>query len=354
MRRRQYLSGVAAAAAAGASGCLSGPAETLRAATPDGFHVGSAVNGHLDDDGRYRETLAREFDAATPEGAMKWAALRPSRETFAFDRADRIAAFADEHDMYLRGHTLVWHHAVPTWLREGEFSGAELDALLREHVETVAGRYRDDVDAWDVVNEPVTAGGLRETLWKRGLGEGYVERALRLADEAAPDTPLFLNEYGVARPNAKFDALYDLAAGLLDAGAPLDGVGVQLHTTVDTAPTPAQFREVVRRFGDLGLDVHVTEMDVGLYTTEPGELERQAAVYAGVLETCLEEPNCESFVTWGFTDRYTWLQSDYYDGAASKAPLPLDESYDPKPAYEAMLETLREHGSGALGGLVPG
>ena len=90
----------------------------------------------------YAETLGREFNMLTAENAMKFGPLRPGRETYAFDDADTIIAFAKQHAMQVRGHTLLWHRMLPRWLNEGTFTRQELQEILREHIFTVAGRYR--------------------------------------------------------------------------------------------------------------------------------------------------------------------------------------------------------------------
>ena len=144
-----------------------------------GLLIGTAVNTHaLARDADYRDAMAREFSVVTAENAMKFGPLRPSREAFAFERADTIVAFAQEHGMKVRGHTLVWHNQLPKWFEAGAFSRSEMLDVLHEHIQTVVSHYRGKVYAWDVINEGLAPdGGLRDTIFLRTIGPEYVERA---------------------------------------------------------------------------------------------------------------------------------------------------------------------------------
>src|SRR5215813_4062842 len=158
---------------------------TLRsAAHAHGFLVGAAAElKPIEIDPAYAQTLAREYNALTAENAMKFEPLRPTRSRFAFADADKILDFAVAHGMKLRGHTLVWHDALPRWLVDGNFSSDEVSAILREHIETVIGHYRGRVYAWDVVNEAIdNQGGLRQTFWSNMLGIAQAFTWARAAD----------------------------------------------------------------------------------------------------------------------------------------------------------------------------
>lgn len=200
-------------------------------ATDRGFTIGAAVDPDLlRTDVGYRETLRREFNAVTPENALKMGPLRPSRGTYDFTDADAIVDFGRANGMYVRGHTLVWHNQTPTWFQAWDYTDDQLCAFLRDHIHTVAGRYRSKIDAWDVVNEAVDDDGtLRDTVWYDAMGVEYLDRAFEWANEVAPDTALYYNDYGADAVNEKSDAIYGLIKRLLDRGVPIDGVGLQLH-----------------------------------------------------------------------------------------------------------------------------
>lgn len=319
------------------------PPPSLRTLAHDhGIAIGAAVApGALRDEPSYAETLSREFSMLTPENAMKFDPVHPEPARYDFADADFIVGFAETHDMRVRGHTLVWHSQLPAWLTQGTWTRDELIDILREHVTTVVGHYRGRVTAWDVVNEAVADDGwLRDTIWLRGIGPEYVDMAFRWAHEADPDALLFYNDYAAEGLGPKSDAVYALVQGLLERGVPINGVGLQMHVSLRWPPDPEAVAANMARLGALGLQVHVTEVDVriqdGSGTTEE-RLDAQARVYRDMMGVCLESSACKAFVTWGFTDRHSWIPQ--HTGHPD-APLLFDGSYRPKPAYHAIMDAL--------------
>lgn len=318
------------------SGCASAPREPI--------WIGTAVLADpLQTDPRYAEVLAREFDMVTPEIAMKFEVLQPSRGEFDFRDADAIVQFAEQHQMRIRGHVLVWHEQLPAWLREGQFTREELISILHNHITTVVERYRGRVYAWDVVNEaidPAKPNNLRDTLWLRGIGPEYIPLAFEWAHAADPDALLYYNDYGAEQPGPKFQAVQALIEELHTDGVPLHGVGLQTHVRVIDAPTQPEVETVLRHWQQLGLRADITEMDVQIQDgsgTYAEVLAQQAAVYRQVAQACRDVPMCQGFTTWGFTDRYTWIPQ--FTGNNDE-PLLFDAEYQPKPAYSAVADTL--------------
>lgn len=270
---------------------------------------------------------------------MKFGPIHPARERYDFRDADEMVAFAEDHDMLVYGHALVWHEQLPEWLTEAEWTGDELTEILREHIATVVGRYRGRVVAWDVVNEGISGdGSLRDTVWLRAMGSEYIDTAFRLAHEADPDALLFYSDYACEGLGRKSDAIYDLVRGLVERGVPIDGVGLQMHVPVDGAPSIEDVRKNIERLGELGLLVRITEMDVRI-RGEPTETElaRQASIYGDMMRACLSAENCTAFTLWGFTDRHSWIPAQFPGWGSG---LILDELYRPKPAYDALREAL--------------
>ncbi|GGL38747.1 beta-xylanase [Halarchaeum grantii] len=316
---------------------------TLRdAADAADFRLGAAVAADpLRTDAGYWTSLRRGFNTVTAENAMKMGPMRPEPGVYDFTDADAVANFAEAHDMALRGHTLVWHNQLPDWFQEWDYTDDQLAAFLRDHVHTVAGRYRGTVEAWDVVNEAVADDGtMRDSVWYDALGERYLDDAFRWANDVAPDADLFYNDYGADAVNEKSDAIYELLEGMLDRGVPVDGVGLQMHA-LDGVPDPESVAENVRRFSDLGLDVHVTEMDVAYPEADAPEnhRERQAEDYRDVLDVCLAE-GVDTLVVWGVRDSDSWIPEWFPH--VTEDPLLFDASNDPKPAYHALKERLED------------
>lgn len=320
------------------------PPRLRDAAEHAGVLVGAAVRPQRFVEAAYVTTLAHEFNMVEPEDVMKWEVVHPARDTFDYSQADRVVAFASEHRMKVRGHTLVWHQRLPPWVTEGKYAPAEFSRILEHHIKTVAGYYRGKVFAWDVVNEAFEedgTGNLRSTIWSDRPGIGlprgtaYIEQCFRWAHEADPSALLFYNEAGVQEINAKSDAVFAMMQDFKRRGVPIDGVGFQMHIS-NLRPDMASISRNIARFTALGVQVHITEMDVSLPVDAKGnasesDLEKQAAIYREVAGACLAHPRCTAIQTWGFTDKYSWIGS--HSKQTRGAALLFDRNYRPKLAY---------------------
>ncbi|HEY8455571.1 MAG TPA: endo-1,4-beta-xylanase [Actinopolymorphaceae bacterium] len=310
-----------------------------------GVLIGTAVDiSALDADATYREHLASEFSSVTAENAMKWSELEPERGRYEWEAAEKLVRTAEKNGQRVRGHTLVWHNQLPRWLTDGVESGAigprKLRKILRNHILTVVGHFRGRIYEWDVVNEVIDDNGqLRESIWLKNLGPGYIADAFRWAHQADPHAKLFLNDYNVEGPNAKADAYYELAQQLLRAGVPVHGMGIQGHLGVQYGFWSAiQVAENLRRFEALGLQTSVTEADVRMIMPpDTAKLQAQAQGYSTLMQGCLLATRCRSFTVWGFTDRYSWVPGTFEGQGAATI---LDEDFQPKPAYDALKADL--------------
>jgi endo-1,4-beta-xylanase len=317
-----------------------------------GILIGTAVRPAQLSEGAYSTTLAREYNLVEPEDALKWEVLHPQRDLFDFSDGDRIVAFASLHGMRIRGHTLVWTHQNPPWLVNGNFSETELRSLLHEHISKVMGHYRGRIFAWDVVNEAIDENGnLRSSLWydQPGIGleakrTAYIEAALRWAHEADPDALLFYNDGGGEMVNAKSDAIYTMMNDFKKRNVPINGIGLQMHLALDA--DVASIARNIQRFSDAGWQVHITEADVAVAVDRerrvlnPQDLDSQARLYEAVLTACLKQRGCTAFQTWGFTDKYSWINST--SRGTKGAALFFDAQYHPKSAYAAAMRALTQ------------
>ncbi|MEM3712507.1 MAG: endo-1,4-beta-xylanase, partial [Thermoproteota archaeon] len=297
-----------------------------------GLRIGTTISFSHFDDPNYIEAIAQEFNTVTPENEMKFVLIHPFPSVYTFSRADRIVEFAEKHGLKIRGHCLVWHQQLPDWITRGNFTREEWIQILRDHIMTVVGRYKGKVYAWDVVNEAVSENGyLRSSVWLRNIGPEYIELAFRWAHEADPDALLFYNDYGIESINRKSDGVYTLLKTLLEHGVPIHGVGFQMHVSIENYPDPDSLAENIKRFKELGLQVEITEMDVSIpLPVSNEELVKQAEIYKNIFKTYLDNAGPNTFIMWGFTDKYSWIT---YTFSGSGAPLVLDENYRPKPAY---------------------
>jgi endo-1,4-beta-xylanase len=286
----------------------------------------------------YAERFKAHFDGMTPEFELKMVGLQPRQGEFTFDAADRLVDGTLALGKGVRGHTLVWHRSLPTWVTGRGWSRDALADVLVTHIRTVAAHYRGRISDWDVVNEALNDDGTwRETIWYQVLGEDYVELAFRTAHEAAPEALLYLNDYNAEQINAKSTALLALVKRLRAKGVPIHGMGFQAHVSINYNPTREQLRDNLARFEAAGLLTQVTELDVRT-ANAPGlsvqqRLDRQAEIYGAATLACLDSPGCVRVTTWGISDKFAT------DGA-TELPLLFDAQYAPKPALSAVKAAL--------------
>lgn len=308
-----------------------------------GLRIGTAVNTDaLASEPTYANIVATQFSTVTPENVMKWETVEPRQGQFDWAAADRLVSFAQQNGQLVRGHPLVWHNQLPSWLTGGSFTKQQLQDLLRQHVMTEASRYKGRIWQWDVVNEALNDDGtFRRTIWYDAFdGPGYIAAAFRWAREADPTALLFYNDYNLFFPGPKADAALALVTRLRAEGVPIDGIGFQGHIGLQYGyPRPGAVTANMKRFTDAGVDLAVTEADVRmpLPVTTDKQL-AQAGVYTSLLQSCLALRRCRSFTVWGFTDKYSWVPG-WFAGQGSATI--YDETYQPKQAYFQMQQALQ-------------
>lgn len=303
--------------------------------------VGAAVQASLlRNDSTYAGAFAHHFNFVTAEFEMKWGQIERQQGQRNYAPSDEITAFAETRGMRVKGHALVWHGDSPAWLES--LSTPEARIALQDHIRTTVGRYRGRIAAWDVVNEAIAddRSGLRDTVYLRKLGTGYIAEAFRLARAADPDVLLIYNDYSAEGMNRKSDDVYNLVRDLLAQGAPIGGVGLQMHLDASSRPATADIARNIRRLAELGLLVNISEMDVRVARVSgdmTAKLEEQRRVYHDVIAVCVAEPRCHAVTFWGFTDRHSWIDSFF----GADDPLLFDDSYRAKPSYFGTLDALR-------------
>jgi len=325
-------------------------------AFPDAVGADPSVYGVLADP-LARRTLAREYNHLTV--GMFLSAVSPTRDRYDFCEQDALVAFGRAHGMEMRVQTLVY--TKPPWLTADTVSREQLMEWLHGYISTAMGRYRGQIRSWEVANElfdfipknctlQTKDGGENAAFWVRTLGTAWVDQAFRWAHEADPQARLYYNENRAEGIGVKSDCVYAMVKGMKERGVPIDGVGMQSHWIIPEAkeqpwnvpPAMGSIAANMKRYADLGLSVQVTEIDVqvGKNAGAP-ELAAQAGVYADMLRTCLAATNCSAFTSWGVSDRYSWARSPQ-QGRPWEQPLPFDDAFRPKPAYNAMIEALRK------------
>lgn len=349
LTRRSLLAGGLALGATAAAGELSTPARAGRAVP-----FGAAIQlPYFDEDADYRAAFAERCDIVLPMNELKFPLLRPARDRFEFEPADRLVNWALAQGKRSRGHTFVWWNGNPDWL-EAITDEAEAEMVLREHIERTADHFRGRLESWDVVNEVIrhepreSGGPLRDTWWLRRLGPRHIPVAFSQTQRADPGARLVLNDYDLEFAGERYDArrrvLLDLVRQLQDGGLRIDAVGIQAHLyshfRIDV-PALARFGQDLAR---LGVALIATELDVIDFQV-PGDAEAidRAAerVVGDFLDGLFAGQRPEAVITWGLTDRYSWVGDAMprEDGAPNR-PLPLDAAFAPKPWYEQLRRRL--------------
>lgn len=268
---------------------------------------------------------------------MKMRNMQTGPDTWDFTQADYIVNYGETHGLYVRGHTLVWYQSIPAWMEGQTFTRAELIAIMEEQITTVVSRYQGRIFAWDVVNEAILDdGSYRPNIYYDVIGPEYISLAFQFAQAADPSAKLYYNDYGSEGLSIKSNAIYAMVQGLVSNNVPIHGVGFQTHTNTNIGIILANVNQNIQRLAVLGLKTQFTEVDVSINTANDlsMELAKQAQVYGDIMTAVLASGNMtDSFLTWGITDKYTWLGTD-------KKPLLFDENYVEKQAYTEIVQTL--------------
>jgi endo-1,4-beta-xylanase len=324
---------------------------TLRqAAAARNILIGTASASAYLAEPEYSAILGSEFSQLQAENEMKFGVIHPrsgsDAHPYNFTGGDALVAFAQSQNMKVRGHTLVWHNQVPSWVTNGNFSSQRLGEILSDHISTVVTHYAGKIYAWDVVNEAFKDdGSMRSTIWydQPGIGAGtgtkYIEQAFRWARAADANAKLFYNDYDAEEVNAKSDAIYEMVKDFKKRGVPIDGVGFQTHVSLkfDNPKKLASYARNLDRFAKLGVELQITELDIRLDNGNAASLSAQAKLYGKIATLCVQQPACKALQTWGFTDKHSWIPA-FYKGQGWA--LLWDEQYRKKPAYQAVRDAL--------------
>lgn len=288
---------------------------------------------------------------------MKWSHLHPAPDRFDFTDADLMVAFAAAERKKIRGHTLIWHEALPKGFDLGS-DAADARKVVSGHIRAVCGRYAGRMHSWDVVNEPIypahqRPGALRASPFYRALGPDYIRMALEWAAEADPTARLVINDYNVEQSDADQEArrvaILELLNSLARRGAPLHALGIQGHLGPRMAPfDPDRLRRFIRDVAGLGLDVYVTELDIVDLRLPTDIVTRDAEVAAmlrAFLQVVLSEPSVTMVNFWGLGDVHSWMNFNTStrrsDGLPARGHL-YDDSWQRKPAWNAVAAALRD------------
>ncbi len=349
------------------------PPPTLKDAYQGCFMVGAALNpAQFTGQDQAEDAIIRaQFNSISPENVLKWEVVHPQPDVYDFALADKYVEFGQRNHMFIIGHNLVWHSQVPPWVFEDD-KGTRVNRKvllqrMRNHIQTVVGRYKGRIAGWDVVNEALDEDGtLRNSPWEKIIGADYIENAFRYAHQADPQALLYYNDYSLEN-EAKRQGALELVRKLKAKGVPISGVGLQGHTSL-AWPSAEQIDTTITEFGKLGVRVMITELDVDVlpsasHTADvaynaasdpklnpypnglPDAVQQELSQrYSDLFRTYAKHCGLVTRVTfWGVTDKDSWKNNWPVKGRTNY-PLLFDRNDRPKPAFDAVIQLALKRG----------
>ena len=332
------------------------------------FYIGTAMNtGQITG----RDTAAiriikQQFNTITAENCMKCGPLQPIEGKFNFTLSDQFVEFGLQNQLFIVGHNLVWHSQAPKWFfvdeKGNDVSRDVLISRIKNHIQTVVGRYKGKVKGWDVVNEAI----LDDGSWRKSklytiIGPDFLKLAFQFAHEADPDAELYYNDYSMSLPGRR-EGVVKMVKDLQKEGIQINGIGMQGHCSMDF-PKIEEFEKSILAFARLGVKVMITEMDISAlpspkdrqgadvdskveYKNElnpytnglPEEVEKaHAKRYQEFFDLFLKHQDKISRVTlWGVQDGQSWKNNFPVPGRTDY-PLLFDRRYQPKSFIKSLL-----------------
>ncbi len=334
----------------------------------ENFYMGVAINKRQIEEQDSLETalISKEFNCITAENIMKSMFIHPLKDTFDFKLTDKYIAFGKKHDMFIHGHTLVWHSQLAPWFKAINDS-TEMAIALENHIKTIVSRYKGKIDSWDVVNEALNEDGtLRNSVFLNTYGEDYLAQAFKWSFEADPNADLYYNDYNMTNPDKRNGAIKMIKA-IQDKGIKVDGIGMQGHWSLDS-PSIEVIEESILAYAALGVKVAITELDINVLPNPwdlvgaevsqnfensekmnpypkslPDSIQTKFTKrYQDIFKLFLKHQDKISRVTfWGLSDNHTWL-NDWPIKGRTNYPMIFDRQLNAKKAYDSILSLKKE------------
>ena len=345
---------------------------SLRKAFKKSFLIGAAINTRQinGQDSLGNLLIAKEFSSISPENDLKWALIHPQPNEYKFETADKYVALGEKNKQFVIGHTLVWHSQVPGWVfRDDNKELVTKDVLyqrMKEHIESVAGRYKGRIGGWDVVNEALNDDGtMRNSLYYQIAGDEFIAKAFEYAHKADPGAALYYNDYNMYMP-AKVKGAVRIVTMLKEKGLRVDAIGMQGHWHLNR-PTLEEIENSILEISRAGVKVAITELDISVL---PNPQRNVSANISDVAESSVDinpytqglpdsmqvalanrykaifelfnkhKDKIDRVTFWGVQDGNSW-KNNFPARGRTDYPLIFDRQYKPKKAYYAILETVR-------------
>ncbi len=310
--------------------------------------IGSAIDkSYLENNASYREKVIKHFDRITMENAWLWYKVHPEKNVYNWEEFDYLVSFAEQYNKDIIGHSLVYHDYLPQWVIDFNGTKSDWEEILKNHIQTLIGRYKGRIKTWIVVNEAFNSDGtLRTSVWLEHIGPQYIELAFKWAREADPTAKLFYNDFDLELNQTKLKAVLRTMKDLKMNGTPIDGIGTQLHIHKEF-PEVFEIYRMAKQIEDEGWLVYFSEIDISLNllgkTNIPTthDLMQQKYLVKEIVKAFREiKPEQQYGISfWNVGDgdswiRYTFHRIDY--------PCMFDDNYEPKPMFCGVKEALTE------------
>jgi len=348
--------------------------EVLKDVLKDKFLIGTALNvGQIwVKDSLVDKVIKQQFDAIVAENCMKSMYIQPKEGEFFFDDADMFVEFGEQNNMFVTGHTLIWHSQVPDWFftddKGKDVSKKVLIERMKNHITTVVSRYKGRIKGWDVVNEAILDdGSWRDSKFYKIIGEDFIPLAFGFAHAADPDAELYYNDYNEWHAG-KRDAIVRLVNSLKEKGLRIDGVGMQGHLGIDY-PSLDEYRATIDAYSSAGVKVLITELDVsalpsprqniGANIADTEAYRQEMNPYTnGLPDSILSAWNkrmsdlfslfidnsdkIERVTLWGVTDGDSW-KNNFPMSGRTDYPLLFGRDHQPKPIVNEIIKIVKEN-----------
>lgn len=341
---------------------------SIKNAFKENFYIGAALSASQieESDTLVSSLIKKEFNSITAENMMKSMHIHPSKDTFNFELPDKFVALGEKNNMFIHGHTLIWHSQLAPFMTQ-IIDSTEMVSFMQNHINTIVGRYKGKINSWDVVNEALNDDGtLRNSVFLDALGEEFLALAFKLAADADPEAELFYNDYSMTNP-AKREGAIKLIKKLQESGVKVDGIGMQGHWNLET-PSIEEIEKSILDYASLGVKVAITELDITVIPSPwnlqgadvnqnfegsefmnpypeslPDSIQTKLAErYADIFKLFLKHQDKISRVTfWGVNDGQSW-KNDWPIKGRTNYPLLFDREFKPKKAYYSILALKEE------------
>lgn len=351
------------------AGCKPKADGGLKDALKDKFLIGAAMNTEqiTNKDKEAIDLITRHFNTIVAENCMKSEIIQPVEGEFDFSLADQFVKFGEKHNMFIIGHTLIWHSQAPKWFfvdNNGiNVSPEVLKQRMKTHIQTVVKRYKGRVKGWDVVNEAIEDNGSwRNSKFYEILGEDFVKYAFQFAYEADPDAELYYNDYSMSLEGRR-NAVVEIVKSLQNQGIKISAIGMQGHLGMDF-PDINEFEKSIITYSQLGVKVMITELDLsvlpspwsktGANVSEKATYEEKMNPYKHGMPSNINaewenkmsdffkifikhQDKITRITLWGVTDNQSW-KNDWPIKGRTDYPLLFDRNYQPKPVVEKIIK----------------